>query len=490
MRKGTKSLCWALAFGMLLPAVACGAAQTEAASGVWKQNSKGWWYAYSDGTYARSEWLKISGKWYYFNNAGYMAKGWKKIGGKWYFFKSNGAMKTGWLKSRGKWYLLGSNGAMKTGWALTDGKWYYLGADGAMKTGWLTIGGKKYYLDTDGAMVTGTIQIGDKQYSFDKSGVLVKETEVGGKETKPEPGEKETKPEKTAQGGTGKSAKSELDEMRKALNEIKGLINGTSSGKNSFWKDLLNTKAGKSVSEFITKTLDQLKSINLQKALELAAKTTGFDGLVKKLTDLVAKGNEIIEKYNPNKISLSDFDLEAFAEVISQYYQKVEDVLKEIADLEEYLGDLEIIINLENLDLDKLSQVMGQVSALFDKVKDFRDGLDLAETEKSIREYIKKNLDDLKNIDFQGVIDSIKDSEGYAWLEEKLTDLKEKTEELLEKYNPATNPDLPSIDDIDLSEFTSKVEEYFQKAEDLVNELKNLNLELNINLHGSSSSDE
>ena len=490
MRKGTKSLCWALAFGMMLPTVAFGAAQTEAASGIWKQNSKGWWYAYSDGSYARSEWLKISGKWYYFNNVGYMAKGWKKIGNKWYFFGPSGAMKTGWLKSLGKWYLLGQNGAMKTGWALSGGKWYYLGTDGAMKTGWITVGGKKYYLDTDGAMVTGTVQIEGKQYSFDKSGVLVKEPESGETEKKPE-----KKPEKTEQGDSGKSAvQSELDDMRKALNEIKGLVNGSGSGKSSFWNDLLNTKVGTNIGEFITNSLAKLKSLDLKKAIELAKKTTGFDELVKKLTDLLEKGNQIIDKYSQltasDLISLSGIDLAAFLEEISQYYQKAEEAFKEIADLEDYLGDLEIIISLENLDLDKLSQVTDQVSDLFDKVKDFWDGLNLEQSETGIREYIEKNLEDLKNIDFQGIIDSIKDSEGYAWLEEKVTALWEESNEILEKYNPATNPDLPSYEDIDLSEFTSKIEEYFQRAEDLVEELKNLNLELNINLHGSGSGNE
>mgnify|MGYP002263929091 FL=1 len=37
----------------------------------WKQNSKGWWYQYSNGAYPKSTWRQIKGKWYYFNSNGY-----------------------------------------------------------------------------------------------------------------------------------------------------------------------------------------------------------------------------------------------------------------------------------------------------------------------------------------------------------------------------------------------------------------------------------
>ena len=37
----------------------------------WKQDSKGWWYQYSNGAYPKSTWRQIKGKWYYFNSNGY-----------------------------------------------------------------------------------------------------------------------------------------------------------------------------------------------------------------------------------------------------------------------------------------------------------------------------------------------------------------------------------------------------------------------------------
>lgn len=43
----------------------------ETTSG-WKQDSTGWWYQNSDGSYPKSTWQQIDGKYYYFNEAGYM----------------------------------------------------------------------------------------------------------------------------------------------------------------------------------------------------------------------------------------------------------------------------------------------------------------------------------------------------------------------------------------------------------------------------------
>ena len=157
--KKIKKLCGAvLIAGFMLPQIAMGSIGTaEAASGTWKQDSKGWWYSYSDGTYAKSTWLQLGGKWYYFNANGYMVKNWQNIGKKWYFFGSNGAMRTGWQLSGGKWYFLDGSGAMKTGWLSSGGKWYYFNSDGSMVTGTKTIGGKSYTFGSDGAMKEGSL---------------------------------------------------------------------------------------------------------------------------------------------------------------------------------------------------------------------------------------------------------------------------------------------------------------------------------------------
>ena len=178
-------------------------------TGKWEKGTKGWWYKYSDGSYAKG-WVQIkyNGRlqWFLFDEDGWMQTGWKKDNGKWYFLDyKTGAMKVGWHKlpyGDGKegWFLLGKDGAMLTGWQYSnkDGKsgWYFLDKDGVMKTGWLYDGGEWYYLGTDGCMVTGWVTykgrkcylepisgknqghcyrnciatINGKTYSFDKDG--------------------------------------------------------------------------------------------------------------------------------------------------------------------------------------------------------------------------------------------------------------------------------------------------------------------------------
>ncbi len=76
----------------------------------WKQDSKGWWYVESNGSYPTSSWLQVNGKWYYFDSQGYM--------------------KTGWIhdSNNGNWYYCGSDGAMETNSWTPDG--YYVDANG------------------------------------------------------------------------------------------------------------------------------------------------------------------------------------------------------------------------------------------------------------------------------------------------------------------------------------------------------------------------
>lgn len=115
MMKRTRKLCYTLLIlGFMLPQVMGSTA--DAASGTWKHNRKGRWYSYSDGSYAKNEWLNYGGKWYYFDSTGYMVTGWKKIDRKWYFFGTNGAMATRWRKIDGQWYYFGTNGIMVDGW--------------------------------------------------------------------------------------------------------------------------------------------------------------------------------------------------------------------------------------------------------------------------------------------------------------------------------------------------------------------------------------
>lgn len=44
--------------------------------GKWINDSNGWWYRHSDGSYTVNNWEYINGNWYYFNSQGYMQTGW------------------------------------------------------------------------------------------------------------------------------------------------------------------------------------------------------------------------------------------------------------------------------------------------------------------------------------------------------------------------------------------------------------------------------
>lgn len=107
----------------------------------WVKNVKGWWYQFSDGSWAVG-WKKIEGKWYYFDADGYRVHGWAKVNGYWYWLDpTTGVMLTGWLDYKGrKCYLDGSGKALCNCTVTIDGKlWrfdsscYAEEADGAPK---------------------------------------------------------------------------------------------------------------------------------------------------------------------------------------------------------------------------------------------------------------------------------------------------------------------------------------------------------------------
>lgn len=141
-------------------------------SGEWKGNSTGWWYQYSDGSYASNKWEKISGKWYYFGSSGYMTTGWKQIGNKWYYFDSNGSMKTGWVKSGSNWYYLCSDGTMDYS-EYRDG--YWLNADGSWNTSysgghWDKNSNGWWYEDNGWYPKNEWLWVNGKNYHFNGSG--------------------------------------------------------------------------------------------------------------------------------------------------------------------------------------------------------------------------------------------------------------------------------------------------------------------------------
>ena len=182
---------------MVRTCTVCGKTEIrEDVTGIWKQNSSGWWYEYPDGSYAQDEMKTIDGKTYYFNRSGYMVTGWTQIDGKWYVFDSSGAMKKNTWEGN---YWLGEDGVMATdSWVNnnqyyvgSDGKWipdygvakwkqdangwWYQNADGTYpKNCRMTIDGKDYYFKADGYIAVGWQALNGNWYVFDSSGAMKK----------------------------------------------------------------------------------------------------------------------------------------------------------------------------------------------------------------------------------------------------------------------------------------------------------------------------
>ena len=142
-------------------------------TGQWKSGYFGWWYAYSDGTYAANETLVIDGLTYRFDASGYLKMGWVYEEGHWYFHGASGAQQIGWVKDRGTWYYFDpASGAMATGWTMIGGQWYLLSENGTVRTGWVRDGGAWYYLTPSGAMAIGWQHLGGAWYHFGANGTM------------------------------------------------------------------------------------------------------------------------------------------------------------------------------------------------------------------------------------------------------------------------------------------------------------------------------
>ena len=165
------------------------------ANGTWIYGYRGWWYSYSDGTWAKG-WLEDgSGHTYYLDGDGWMVTGWRLINNAWYYFYPSGAMAvSAWICPYGTWYYLDGdgrmltgqhdvngktyrfdgNGAMLTGWSRDGDTWYYSDYSGAvLKSTWICPYGTWYYLGGDGKMLTGNHNIGGTNYRFDGSGAML-----------------------------------------------------------------------------------------------------------------------------------------------------------------------------------------------------------------------------------------------------------------------------------------------------------------------------
>ena len=137
MNKIKKKLWSWLLVGILLAGIAAGSTGAEAKSGTWKKDKKGWWYSYSDGTYAKNQWVQSGGKWYYFASNGYLETEGYRQG---YWLGKDGAASTKnvggtWKKSGKKWWFTDKTGWYpKKQWLMINGKYYYFGADGYLVT--------------------------------------------------------------------------------------------------------------------------------------------------------------------------------------------------------------------------------------------------------------------------------------------------------------------------------------------------------------------
>lgn len=151
------------------------AVTADAAS--WKKTKYGYVYTYSDGSIAKSGWLKVGKKTYYIQPDGTRKTGWLKTkqGAKYYFDKDGVMAANKRLKfSDGSYYFL-SNGKMAVEYCLKIGKnFYYYGRDGRLAdTAYLAFGlalddfmnviDEKYYgegFDTDEPYGYSTLNIG------------------------------------------------------------------------------------------------------------------------------------------------------------------------------------------------------------------------------------------------------------------------------------------------------------------------------------------
>lgn len=77
----------------------------------WIKDNIGWWYRRADGSYPKSEWLKLGDEWFYFDAVGYAVKEntWLKLGGRWYYFNERNAAARGLQNINGALYYFSEN---------------------------------------------------------------------------------------------------------------------------------------------------------------------------------------------------------------------------------------------------------------------------------------------------------------------------------------------------------------------------------------------
>lgn len=119
---------------------------TENGYSCWKQDEKGWWLEYADGTFAAGHRMIQS------NGDEVEQILWEKINGSWYAFGADGYLKSGWVYDYqlGSWYCTTVESGMKNGWITDspDGYTYYLEPEGGrLALGWKEIDDRWYYFN-------------------------------------------------------------------------------------------------------------------------------------------------------------------------------------------------------------------------------------------------------------------------------------------------------------------------------------------------------
>ena len=102
----------------------------------WNRDGRGWWYQFSNGSYARSSWVSVNNSWYFMDASGYMKTGWLNDGGDWYYLDTNnGNMCVGWVNVNGNWYYMNpaNGGRMLANGYTPDG--YYVDGTGVYRPG-------------------------------------------------------------------------------------------------------------------------------------------------------------------------------------------------------------------------------------------------------------------------------------------------------------------------------------------------------------------
>ena len=99
-------------------------------NGSWESDENGEWYKYSDGSYAKNEWLDLDGKQFYFDEDGYLAKD-QYVDGK--LISPNGEAEDEgyeWKQGEdGRWYY-GNSENYATGHVKIDGQWHTFDDEG------------------------------------------------------------------------------------------------------------------------------------------------------------------------------------------------------------------------------------------------------------------------------------------------------------------------------------------------------------------------